>query len=125
MRIVTDISVFFFYNMNKYYMFLGPVGGNNAKTSVLPHRHSLDRSNTLREREGYYSDRNELIRERERERDRGYLSDREQRDRGSYFSDHNISSLVFEIIFYFRIMFYIRMSYNFNSIFDSNIFLKH
>lgn len=28
-----------------------------------------------RERDGYYSDRNELVRERERERERGYLSD--------------------------------------------------
>lgn len=34
-----------------------------------------------RERDGYYSDRNELIRERERERerDRGYLSDHNSR----------------------------------------------
>lgn len=66
----------------------------NNKTSTLPHRLSLDRSNTVRDREGYYSDRNELA--RERERDRGYLSDREQRDRG-YLSDHNMPSLVFLI----------------------------
>ena len=34
-----------------------------------------------RERDGYYSDRNELMRERERERerDRGYLSDHNSR----------------------------------------------
>lgn len=34
-------------------------------------------SSAARDREGYYSDRNELIRERERERERerGYLSD--------------------------------------------------
>lgn len=69
------------------------MGSNSSnKTATLPHRLSLDRANsTSRDREGYYSDRNELARERERER--GYLSDREQRDRG-YLSDHNISSLV-------------------------------
>ncbi|XP_065201783.1 protein still life, isoform SIF type 1 isoform X2 [Planococcus citri] len=67
------------------------MGSNSSnKTATLPHRLSLDRANsTSRDREGYYSDRNELA--RERDRDRGYLSDREQRDRG-YLSDHNISS---------------------------------
>lgn len=72
--------------------FVGPMGNNSGnKTATLPHRLSLDRANsTSRDREGYYSDRNELARERER----GYLSDREQRERG-YLSDHNISSLVF------------------------------
>ncbi|XP_065163413.1 protein still life, isoform SIF type 1 isoform X5 [Atheta coriaria] len=44
------------------------------KSSTLPHRLNQSRD---RERDGYYSDRNELIREREREkeRERGYLSD--------------------------------------------------
>lgn len=39
-----------------------------------------------RERDGYYSDRNELIRERERERerDRGYLSDHNSRYISTY-----------------------------------------
>ncbi|XP_017786934.1 PREDICTED: protein still life, isoform SIF type 1-like, partial [Nicrophorus vespilloides] len=45
------------------------------KSSTLPHR--LNQSRDSRDRDGYYSDRNELIREREkeRERERGYLSD--------------------------------------------------
>ncbi|KAJ8948406.1 hypothetical protein NQ318_009917 [Aromia moschata] len=52
------------------------------KSSTLPLSHRLsassrDRTDRDRERDGYYSDRNELMREREkdRERDRGYLSD--------------------------------------------------
>ncbi|KAK7604342.1 hypothetical protein V9T40_005528 [Parthenolecanium corni] len=64
-----------------------PVSTSSNKTCTLPHRLSLDRANSIREREGYYSDRNEIA--RERDRDRGYLSDREQRDRG-YLSDHNM-----------------------------------
>lgn len=60
----------------------------NAKSSTLPlppHRplasvrdKDVERD---RERDGYYSDRNELIREREREkeRERGYLSDHNAR----------------------------------------------
>lgn len=75
------------------------MGTNNSnKNATLPHRLSLERANsTSRDREGYYSDRNELARERERER--GYLSDREQRERG-YLSDHNISSLVLIFILF-------------------------
>ncbi|XP_031631068.1 protein still life, isoform SIF type 1-like isoform X3 [Contarinia nasturtii] len=50
-----------------------------AKSSTLPLPHQrpavINREQRDRERDGYYSDRNELIRERERERDRGYLSD--------------------------------------------------
>ncbi|XP_055912609.1 protein still life, isoform SIF type 1 isoform X2 [Eupeodes corollae] len=57
----------------------------NAKSSTLPlppHRPLTTRDKDRdRERDGYYSDRNELIRERERER---------ERDRG-YLSDHNAS----------------------------------
>ncbi|KAJ8918396.1 hypothetical protein NQ315_008092 [Exocentrus adspersus] len=52
------------------------------KSSTLPLSHRLsassrDRLDRDRERDGYYSDRNELLREREkeRERERGYLSD--------------------------------------------------
>ncbi|XP_030373133.1 protein still life, isoform SIF type 1 isoform X8 [Scaptodrosophila lebanonensis] len=52
----------------------------NAKSSTLPlppHRplSSIRDKERDRDRDGYYSDRNELMRERERERDRGYLSD--------------------------------------------------
>uniref|UniRef100_A0A182SCY9 Uncharacterized protein n=1 Tax=Anopheles maculatus TaxID=74869 RepID=A0A182SCY9_9DIPT len=61
----------------------------SAKSSTLPLPHRLggnERPVTVRERDrdrdGYYSDRNELIRERERDRDR---------DRG-YLSDHNSNS---------------------------------
>ncbi|KAK6641919.1 hypothetical protein RUM44_013639 [Polyplax serrata] len=53
-----------------------PSSSASTKSSTLPlsHRLSLDRpGSAARDREGYYSDRNELIRERERER--GYLSD--------------------------------------------------
>ncbi|KAB0802285.1 hypothetical protein PPYR_04471 [Photinus pyralis] len=54
---------------------------NKSSTLPLSHRLSVDRSSGGRERDrdrdGYYSDRNELLREREkeRERERGYLSD--------------------------------------------------
>lgn len=56
-----------------------------AKSSTLPLPHQrppvLNREQRDRERDGYYSDRNELIRERERERERerGYLSDHNSR----------------------------------------------
>ncbi|XP_053674323.1 protein still life, isoform SIF type 1 [Anopheles nili] len=63
-----------------------PIRRSSAKSSTLPLPHRLggnERPVTVRERDrdrdGYYSDRNELIRERERDRDR---------DRG-YLSDHN------------------------------------
>jgi len=56
----------------------------NAKSSTLPlppHRplSTIRDKERDRDRDGYYSDRNELIRERERERDRGYLSDHNAR----------------------------------------------
>lgn len=56
----------------------------NAKSSTLPlppHRplSTIRDKERDRDRDGYYSDRNELIRERERERDRGYLSDHNSR----------------------------------------------
>ena len=56
---------------------------NKSSTLPLPHRLGLERpsSSAGRDREGYYSDRNELIREREREREK-------ERERG-YLSDHN------------------------------------
>ncbi|GBP14284.1 Protein still life, isoform SIF type 1 [Eumeta japonica] len=51
-------------------------GASRSSTLPLPHRLGVERQPTTRaERDGYYSDRNELMRERERERDRGYLSD--------------------------------------------------
>ncbi|GLG95381.1 uncharacterized protein GBIM_02359 [Gryllus bimaculatus] len=56
---------------------------NKSSTLPLPHRGQADRpaSSAARDREGYYSDRNELLRERERERERerGYLSDHNSR----------------------------------------------
>ncbi|XP_017861783.1 PREDICTED: protein still life, isoform SIF type 1 isoform X10 [Drosophila arizonae] len=57
-----------------------PLRRPNAKSSTLPlppHRplSTIRDKERDRDRDGYYSDRNELIRERERERDRGYLSD--------------------------------------------------
>jgi T-lymphoma invasion and metastasis-inducing protein 1 len=56
---------------------------NKSSTLPLPHRLGLERasSSAARDREGYYSDRNDLIREREREREK-------ERERG-YLSDHN------------------------------------
>ncbi|XP_022905977.1 protein still life, isoform SIF type 1 isoform X4 [Onthophagus taurus] len=60
--------------INKY--FLGPASSASInKSSTLPHRLSSSRDKDIRDRDrdGYYSDRNELIREREKER--GYLSD--------------------------------------------------
>ncbi|XP_044267189.1 protein still life, isoform SIF type 1 isoform X4 [Tribolium madens] len=45
------------------------------KSSTLPLSHRLGTGSRDRERDGYYSDRNELLREREKERERGYLSD--------------------------------------------------
>ncbi|XP_054261705.1 protein still life, isoform SIF type 1 isoform X2 [Macrosteles quadrilineatus] len=71
---------------------------NKSSTLPLPHRlnmerpaSSADRRDRDRDREGYYSDRNELLRERDRER--GYLSDHNSssrdRSRDGYYSDRN------------------------------------
>lgn len=67
-----------------------------AKSSTLPLPHQrpavINREQRDRERDGYYSDRNELIREREREsRDRGYLS-----DHNSSFSTSRCASCIGE-----------------------------
>lgn len=64
---------------------LGPSSSASMnKSSTLPLSHRLNtvsRERLDRDRDGYYSDRNELIREREkeRERERGYLSDHNSR----------------------------------------------
>lgn len=53
------------------------IGSNPNKSSTLPlsYRYCNERQNS-KDRDGYYSDRNEIIkREREAERERGYLSD--------------------------------------------------
>lgn len=62
---------------NPRIMLLGP---NSNKSSTLPlsYRYCNERQNSKDSRDGYYSDRNEMIREkrdRDVERDRGYLSD--------------------------------------------------
>ncbi|XP_063621465.1 protein still life, isoform SIF type 1 isoform X2 [Cydia splendana] len=72
-------------------------GGSRSSTLPLPHRLGVERQHSARsDRDGYYSDRNELMRERERERERGYLSDHSSRDRirdrdQGYLSDHQSS----------------------------------
>ncbi|KPJ11397.1 Protein still life, isoform SIF type 1 [Papilio machaon] len=74
-------------------------GGSRSSTLPLPHRLGVERQHSARsDRDGYYSDRNELMRERERERERerGYLSDHNTRDRNrdrdqGYLSDHQSS----------------------------------
>ncbi|KAJ0179886.1 hypothetical protein K1T71_004477 [Dendrolimus kikuchii] len=72
-------------------------GGSRSSTLPLPHRLGVERQHSARsDRDGYYSDRNELMRERERERERGYLSDHNSRDRvrdrdQGYLSDHQSS----------------------------------
>ncbi|XP_028174874.1 protein still life, isoform SIF type 1 isoform X3 [Ostrinia furnacalis] len=74
-------------------------GGSRSSTLPLPHRLGVERQHSARsDRDGYYSDRNELMRERERdrERERGYLSDHNTRDRvrdrdQGYLSDHQSS----------------------------------
>ncbi|XP_068083118.1 protein still life, isoform SIF type 1-like [Anabrus simplex] len=66
---------------------------NKSSTLPLPHRTSIERpaSSAARDREGYYSDRNELARERERERDRGYLSDHNSRWVASELTDQHLN----------------------------------
>lgn len=57
-------------------IFTGP-GSNKSSTLPLSYRYCNERQNS-KDRDGYYSDRNEMIREkrdREIDRDRGYLSD--------------------------------------------------
>ncbi|KAL0892157.1 hypothetical protein ABMA27_015354 [Loxostege sticticalis] len=72
-------------------------GGSRSSTLPMPHRLGVERQHSARsDRDGYYSDRNELMRERERERERGYLSDHNSRDRirdrdQGYLSDHQSS----------------------------------
>ncbi|KAL5293086.1 TIAM1 family protein [Megaselia abdita] len=70
---------------------LGPTPSNKSSTLPLPPHRPLTACTEKerdRERDGYYSDRNELVRERERER---------ERDRG-YLSDHNSSARRAEFI---------------------------
>lgn len=67
-----------------WFIFEGPTPSNKSSTLPLPPHRPLTACNEKerdRERDGYYSDRNELVRERERERerDRGYLSDHNSR----------------------------------------------
>lgn len=70
-----------------YFVILGPSSSASInKSSTLPLSHRLnaasrERLDRDRDRDGYYSDRNELMREREkeRERERGYLSDHNSR----------------------------------------------
>ncbi|CAK1604221.1 unnamed protein product [Parnassius mnemosyne] len=51
-------------------------GGSRSSTLPMPHRLGVERQHNVKsDRDGYYSDRNELMRERERDRERGYLSD--------------------------------------------------
>ncbi|XP_026485958.2 protein still life, isoform SIF type 1 isoform X3 [Vanessa tameamea] len=70
--------------------------GSRSSTLPLPHRLAERPHPSRADRDGYYSDRNELMRERERDRDRGYLSDHNTRDRirdrdQGYLSDHQSS----------------------------------
>ncbi|XP_050342456.1 protein still life, isoform SIF type 1 isoform X2 [Nymphalis io] len=72
--------------------------GSRSSTLPLPHRLAERPHPGRADRDGYYSDRNELMRERERdrERERGYLSDHNTRDRirdrdQGYLSDHQSS----------------------------------
>uniref|UniRef100_A0AAR5NZ99 Uncharacterized protein n=1 Tax=Dendroctonus ponderosae TaxID=77166 RepID=A0AAR5NZ99_DENPD len=50
-----------------------PTSSASMRSSTLPYNQRMGVRE--RERDGYYSDRNELSREREKERERGYLSD--------------------------------------------------
>ncbi|CAD7083414.1 unnamed protein product [Hermetia illucens] len=65
--------------------------GAKSSTLPLPPHRPLTARERDRERDGYYSDRNELVRERERERDRGYLS-----DHNSSFSNSRCASCIGE-----------------------------
>ncbi|XP_066143980.1 protein still life, isoform SIF type 1 isoform X2 [Euwallacea fornicatus] len=56
-----------------YHMRKRPASSASMKSTTLPFNQRLGLRE--RERDGYYSDRNELSREREKERERGYLSD--------------------------------------------------
>lgn len=73
--------------------FTGSSSAAKSSTLPLPHQRPtvVNREQRDRERDGYYSDRNELIRERERERDRGYLS-----DHNSSFSTSRCASCIGE-----------------------------
>lgn len=74
--------LFFFFLLLLSFQLIPGSSSAAAKSSTLPLPHQrppvINRDQRDRERDGYYSDRNELIRERERDRDRGYLSDRER-----------------------------------------------
>lgn len=54
-------------------VFAGPASSASMKSTTLPFNQRIGLRD--RERDGYYSDRNELARDREKERERGYLSD--------------------------------------------------
>lgn len=74
------------------FLFSGASSTNKSSTLPLPHGRPpvINREQRDREKDGYYSDRNELIRERERERerDRGYLSDHNSRSESMIFLTH-------------------------------------
>lgn len=77
----TCCSLFFFFfsptRLISREIFVAFVGSSSNKSSTLPLSYRYERQNS-KDRDGYYSDRNEMIREkrdREIDRDRGYLSD--------------------------------------------------
>jgi len=61
---------------NEFVMITGS-SSNKSSTLPLSYRYCNERQNS-KDRDGYYSDRNEMVREkreRDSDRDRGYLSD--------------------------------------------------
>lgn len=69
--------MYFLYVFNAFFGISTGPGSNKSSTLPLSYRYCNERQNS-KDRDGYYSDRNEMIREkrdREIDRDRGYLSD--------------------------------------------------
>lgn len=90
LNVVMSLKCYFFLFIFLNKFVTGPMPNvSKSSTLPLPHRLSVERPASSmasgrdrdRERDGYYSDRNELVREREkeRERERGYLSDHNSR----------------------------------------------
>ena len=69
--------IYFLFIFNIFFDIFTGSGSNKSSTLPLSYRYSNERQSS-KDRDGYYSDRNEMIREkrdREIDRDRGYLSD--------------------------------------------------
>lgn len=75
---IENISIeFYIFSVRNQIIVIAGSSSNKSSTLPLSYRYCNERQNS-KDRDGYYSDRNEMVREkreRDSDRDRGYLSD--------------------------------------------------